>query len=174
MLENNYPVWKSDDGKREFAAFPVAVVGFIINDAREFLMFRLPGDDGWEVVCGKLEAEETPLEGVMRECREEAGSNLILKPLGAFHAYSFQYDTAIQKLLCLAFLLKYESGEPAPGDDMQGAEFRWIALSQILSAQVPVKVPVKYNELFMRAASVFEDWQQQEFRVEYREGKDEG
>ena len=105
----------------------------------------------------------------MRECREEAGSAVVLKPLGAFHSYSYQYDLAIQRLLCLAFLLKYEGGEPAPGDDMQGAEFQWFTLEQILSAQIQVKVPVKYNELFRRAASVFDDWQTQEFRVEYRE-----
>ena len=52
MSHANSPVWKSEDGKREFAAFPVAVVGFIINDAQEFLMFRLPDDDAWQLVCG--------------------------------------------------------------------------------------------------------------------------
>ena len=169
MSQYSYPVWKSEDGKRTFAAFPVAVVGFIINEAREFLMFRLPEDKAWQVVCGGLEAGETPLEGVMRECREEAGQALVLKPIGAFHSYSYSYDTAIQRLLCLAFLLKYESGEPRPGDDMLDAEFQWFTLEQILSNQFQVKVPVKYNELFSRAASVFESWQSQEFRVEYKD-----
>ena len=167
MSHTNHPVWKSEDGSREFAAFPVAVVGFIINDAREFLLFRLPEDDAWQVVCGGLEAGETPLQGVVRECREEAGA-LDLKPLGVFHSYSYQYDSAIQRLLCLAFLLKYEGGEPQPGDDMHGAKFNWFTLEQILSRQIQVKVPVKYNELFIRAVSVFESWESQEFRVEYK------
>jgi 8-oxo-dGTP diphosphatase len=60
------------------------VYGIGFRDGR-FLMVYNPKRKGWEMPGGKLEGMETPLEGMMREYREETGFELEVldcRPMG--------------------------------------------------------------------------------------------
>jgi 8-oxo-dGTP pyrophosphatase MutT (NUDIX family) len=48
------------------------------------------------VINGGLDAEETILDGMLREVREEAGTEIRVRPLGAIHAYTFRFDDHVQ------------------------------------------------------------------------------
>lgn len=110
-----------DSRGRRFALSAAAVLAFIVNNQRQFLMLKHPVRDGWEVINGALDAGETILEGLHREIREEAGAQIQVRPLGTVHAYTFRYDSIVQHMLSIAYLLAYEGGTIQPGDDMAGS-----------------------------------------------------
>ena len=93
------------DGKRKFVCSPVAVMAFIVNDREEILLMAHPDQQGgWQVVNGAMEADETVLQSVLRETREEAGSDLRVRPLGTIHISAFHYDERVRYMLGVAYL----------------------------------------------------------------------
>lgn len=150
---------KTAEGKRQFARFPAAVLGIIVNEKEEILLLAhpdMPGD--WQVVNGALEAGETPLEGTLRETYEEVGSRIRVRPLGTVHVSAFHYDEQVQYMLSIAYLLAYEGGEVQPGDDMAGSQYRWCSLEQINSGEVELIVPPGETWLLARAVDLYRLW----------------
>ena len=162
MTERREPEFTAHNGRR-FAAFPAAVVVFVIDPAsRRFLMMSAPpkrGVTGWESISGAMERGETPFDAAMREVAEEAGSSVGVRLLGVVDVGSFRYDDAVTHMLSIVFVAQYDGGEITPGDDMAGAEVRWMSLDEIHDlADAGVFVLPSETWLFARALRCFDLW----------------
>src|SRR5262245_36029735 len=136
-MPNQQPIIADASGRRMFACSPIAVLPIIVREDERILLLAHPKRHGaWEVVNGALEAEETLLEGVLRETREEVGPDVRVRPLGTVHAYTFYYDDRLQYLLSVCYLLAYEGGEIQPGDDMYGSQAHWWSLDELADDRV--------------------------------------
>lgn len=137
---------------------------FIVNRQEEFLMLSSPKKQtrAWETVSGALEANETILQGALRETQEEIGVDAKVRPLGTVHAYSFRYDEKIQHLISICYLMAYESGQIRPGDDMLGSQYRWMPLQEIEEIRERIVVPSYDIWLFGRALELYKLWGHQE------------
>jgi ADP-ribose pyrophosphatase YjhB (NUDIX family) len=145
--------------KRRFACSPAAVLGFIVNSHEEILLMSNPNEEmGWQVVNGAMEAQETPLEAVLRETKEETGDDIQVRPLGIVHVSSFHYDENVQFMLSIGYLLAYEGGEIVPGDDMAGSEYRWWSLDEILSEEIILIIPPDEKWMIERAIELYRLW----------------
>jgi 8-oxo-dGTP pyrophosphatase MutT (NUDIX family) len=154
------PTIPTADGKRLFACSPAAVIAYIVNEAEEILFLSNPKrPDWWENVNGALEAEESVLDGVLREIREEAGPEIRVRPLGTLHVSTFHYDESARFMLSLSFLLAYEGGPVIPGDDMAGSKFRWFSANDILSGEFQILPPSDQPWLIHRAIELYRLWQ---------------
>ena len=158
-MPNQQPVVTSLRG-RHFATSAAAVLGIVVDQAERILLLssqKRPG--AWEVVNGGLEANETLLEGALREVREEAGSQVRVRPLGVVHASTFHYDDVVQYMISVYFLFAYEGGEVTPGDDMAGSAYRWWSLEE-LRAEPPRLLVPNNDELWLleRAVELYRLW----------------
>lgn len=96
---------------------------------------------GWEFPGGKLAANETPLEGLIRELREEL--NIEVRSAQRVVAYTHQYaDRAIH--LDLWYVTDYV-GTPISAE---GQSIKWITLDELdettlLAADAPMVGPLK-------------------------------
>lgn len=159
MAHNQPPIFAAD-GRRVFAGSAAAVLAFIIDSEERVLLLSHPDyPGGWEVISGALEAEETIVEGVLREIREEAGPAVRVRPLGTVHAGTFRYDSAIQYMISIGYLLAYEGGPIVPGDDMAGSAHRWWRMAE-LHQQRDLKLLVPQGQLWMigRAIQLYRLW----------------
>lgn len=158
-MDESQPLVVSADGRRRFFCSPVAVLGFIVNESLQTLLLSHPARHGrWEVVNGAMEAEETVLQAVLRETREELGDDLWVRPLGTVHVSTFDYDEHVVNMLSVGYLLAYEGGNPKPGDDMSGSEFRWWGLDELASPKVELLIPPGEKWLVERAVSLYRQW----------------
>ncbi len=140
-MPNQQPIVTSVRGRR-FSCSPAAVVGIIVDEAERILLLAHPKNNGaWEVVNGGLEAEETLLEGALREVHEEAGAQVQVRPLGVIYAGTFHYDDNVQFMISVDFLFAYEGGPVQPGDDMAGSAYRWWSLDEMRAEQPLIVVP---------------------------------
>ena len=82
------PIIIDSTGKRRFVCSAVAVSNIIVNQKGEVLLLSSPiknKDGGWQVISGALEAQETVLDGTLREIAEEVGEDVHVRRLGAVH-----------------------------------------------------------------------------------------
>jgi NADH pyrophosphatase NudC (nudix superfamily) len=131
----NQPIIVSENG-RPFATSVVALQAIIINSQEQILLLSSPrrnGDNEWQVVSGGLEAEETVLDGILREVREEVGG-IRVRPLTVLHSQTFHYDDKVRFMIGINYLLCYESGQVVPGDDMADSDFCWWDVAELETA----------------------------------------
>ncbi len=146
-------------GKRQFTCFPAAVLSYIINEREEFLLLAHPQRQGWwEVVNGGMDAGESLLDCALREAHEEAGPDLLLRPLGVVHAHNFHLDAQVVYMFSIGYLLAYAGGTVTPGDDMAGSRFAWFGFDDLLRDDVHVVVPPEGKYLFRRALDLYRLW----------------
>jgi ADP-ribose pyrophosphatase YjhB (NUDIX family) len=152
------PIVTSENGRR-FACNPAAVLVVIVNEQEQVLLFAHPARGGrWEVVSGAVEADETVLEAVLRETREEAGRDLTVRALGTVHTYTYRYDANIPCMISIAYLLAHEGGDIEPGDDMHGSAYRWWSLSAVERERPELFVPHQQRWLLERAVGLYRLW----------------
>jgi 8-oxo-dGTP pyrophosphatase MutT (NUDIX family) len=145
---------------RSFAAFPAAVVVPIVNRRSELLLLESPRRPGWwEPVNGAIDEGETLLQAALREVREEAGSDLRVRPLGVVHASTFAYDARIQRMISVVYLMAHEGGTPVPGDDMRGSRVRWATVSAIEENKLCLLPPLDHGWLQRRVLELFRLWE---------------
>ncbi|MGD2158256.1 MAG: NUDIX hydrolase [Anaerolineales bacterium] len=162
-ISSQQPYVTSINGKRRFACSPVAVMAFIVNERQEILLMKHPDQqEGWQVVNGAMEAEETVLQAVLREMYEEAGTDLRVRPLGTVHISTFHYDENVRYMLSVGYLLAYEGGDIKPGDDMAGSEYRWWSLEDLASPEVKLLIPPGEKWLVERAVDLYRMWRQED------------
>jgi ADP-ribose pyrophosphatase YjhB (NUDIX family) len=143
---------------RPFVTTPIALQAIIMNDEEQFLLLNSPGrDQGWQVVSGALEGEETILDGTLREVGEELGEQVRVRPLGIIHAETFHYDEQVRFMAGTYYLMAYKGGEIVPGDDMAGSEVRWWSLNELRAEGLHFNVTLKLW-LMERAMVVFRLW----------------
>lgn len=143
---------------RSFSTFPVAVQAVIVNEQGQVLLLYSPhryAQETWQVISGGLEANETILQGILREVREEAGEEVKIRPLGLVHAQTFHYDANVRYMLGLYYLLAYEGGQITPGDDMRDSHYRWFSLDQLDTLHFFIP---DLSWLLKRAVSLYHLW----------------
>ena len=161
MSSGDDPAVYAASGRR-FAASVVGVVALIVDAEERFLMFsrdRPPSRDGagvWEAISGGLEARESLIDAVLREVREEAGSELRVEPLGVVHAYTVPFDAVVTHLTSICFLLRCEGGAIIPGDDMAGSDVGWLSAAELSGARIGVPRGVPW--IFERAVELHRLW----------------
>lgn len=149
----------SKSRERSFACYPVAVLAIVVNDQEQVLLLSHPKrPNRWEVVNGALEADETVLDGLMRESREELGNDVRIRPIGTVHTQSFTYDDAVTKMISIVFVAAYEGGMPEPGDDMKGSAHEWFSVADLIAGKIDVIVPSGQAWLFHRALELYRLW----------------
>ncbi len=131
------------------------MAAFIVDDLDRVLILSSPPKRGrtgtWEVVSGGVEPGETLLEAAMREVREEAGTDLRVRPLGVIHGYSFPFDETVEWMISIAFLFACDGGTVRPGDDVANSQARWISPEEIERGEVEIIIPGNQNWLFRHA-----------------------
>lgn len=161
-MPNQQPLIPDASGRRMFACSAAGVLAFIVDPEEHLLLLAHPRRNGeWEVVNGALDAEETILEGVLREIREEVGPAVRVRPLGTVHAYTFRYDEAVQFLISIAYVVAYEGGPIDPGDDMRGSQYRWWRLDELNAESVKLIVPRDQKWMAARAIELYRLWKDQ-------------
>ena len=156
---DNRPVTRSDQISREFACFPAAVLGFVIDRHKRLLMLSHPEEPvRWEVISGALEHGETVVDGTLREITEEAGPGLDLTPLGCFHVESFTLTDDLPPLISVHYLFACNGGEAIPGSDMANCRAAWFTEAEILALGESIVIPRFQPWLFTRAFRCFTDW----------------
>ncbi|MGZ8783545.1 MAG: NUDIX hydrolase [Gaiellaceae bacterium] len=159
MSPDRPPTISTSSG-RVFATHPAAVVVPILNAHEELLLLESPRRPGWwEPVNGAVEGGETLLEAALREVREEAGSDLRVRPLGVVHASTFAYDALVTHVISVTFLMAHEGGEAAAGDDMLGSRVRWATVAEIEAEQLRLVPPLDQPWLRKRMIDLYRLWQ---------------
>ncbi|MBE2221152.1 MAG: NUDIX hydrolase [Anaerolineae bacterium] len=149
---------------RSFPAYAVALQAIIINRNEEILMLHSPTrKQGWQIISGGLDAEETILDGTLREVGEEIGTDAKVRPLGLVHCQTFQYDPGIPYMIGTYYLLVYEGGHIVPGDDMVGSEVRWWSLAE-LTTEDPILHGSTHLWMLERAMDLYRLWKDEEKR----------
>lgn len=144
--------------RRQFAASAVAVQAILINEAEEILLLTSPRrNQGWQLVSGALEANETVLDGAWRELHEEVGSAVEARPLGVVHAQTFHYDASVRFMIGIYYLFAYQGGEIVPGDDMASSECRWWSLGDLRKSTAPFHATVM-PWMLERAVGLYRLW----------------
>ena len=163
------PKTSSETGDRQFSCFPAAVLAIILNDQEQTLMLTSKvRPDQWEVVSGALEANETVLDGVLREINEELGDDIQVQPVGVIHAQTFPYDRAIPDMISIVFVIHYKSGRVQPGDDMADSGHQWFDLSELITGNIDIIVPSGQFWLFKRAVETFRLWKDSPVDLQFR------
>ncbi len=106
----------------------------IVRDGRVLLVKRAvePYKDCWDIPGGFLEAGEHPLDGMMREVREETG--LEVRVLGLLGAYIDRYVFQGEEFFTLSayYVVEPMGGQLRAQDDVN--EFAWFALDALPDA----------------------------------------
>jgi len=90
----------------------------------------------WEFPGGKIDAGESPYEGLVRELREELG--IEVRAADAFITYTHEYPE--RSVTLHVFRVAAWSGRPAP---VEGQALRWERVSALMSAGVlPADLPI--------------------------------
>ena len=163
MLDQQ-PTILDSTGKRRFACTAIAVSSIIVNQRGEILLLSSPiknEDGGWQVISGALEAQETVLDGTLREIGEEVGEELSVRPLGPVHVHSFNYDETVKYMIGIYYLHAYEGGQIQPGDDMKGSQFRWWSMEDLAANNVTLDIPPKGTWILQRAVELYHLWKDQ-------------
>lgn len=169
MYESQYVL--DAGGKRQFACFPASVLAFIIDNDERILLLSHPDRGGmWEVVNGSVEADEYILDAALREVREEVGTDIDVRPLGTFHAFTHHYDENVRYMISLCYVLAYEGGHVIPGDDMAGSDYRWWTLEELHRDSVGLIVPWGQKWLATRAVQLHGLWKDESVNLEPERG----
>ena len=119
----------------------LVVAGLVVDAAGSVLITRRRDDQhmggGWEFPGGKLEAGESPTDGLARELREEVGARVEVGPVWEVlhHAYP-EFD-----LLMIVYACRLAAGEVARAVEV--AALAWCAPSALAGyAILPADAPL--------------------------------
>jgi 8-oxo-dGTP pyrophosphatase MutT (NUDIX family) len=130
------------NGRRRFSCFPAAILGFVVNADEEILLLSHPARKGtWEVINGAVEEGESPVEALLRETSEEAGPNVVIRPVASVHTWRYRFDPAVPAMFSIGYVATYLGGDVVPGSDMALSDVRWATLAEIERGDVRLLVP---------------------------------
>lgn len=102
---------------------PYPCVAAVVRRSKKILLVQRgvpPYKGKWSLPTGFMEIEETPDGACLRELKEETNLNgKILHLIGVYTQKSKMY----KNVLLVAYKVKAESKDPAPGDDTTNAKF---------------------------------------------------
>ena len=110
-------------GRRHFLNSKPCAGGLVVHDGRLLLVRRAfePFKGWWDVPGGFLEAGEHPVDGVVRELREETG--LEVRPGGLVGIYMDRYGPDGDPTMSLYYQCEVIGGAERAGDD--ATELGW-------------------------------------------------
>ncbi|MBI2573837.1 MAG: NUDIX domain-containing protein [Candidatus Wildermuthbacteria bacterium] len=126
--------------------FRIAVKAFIIKDGKALLIKRRSNDahkpGQWDIPGGRMEFGENPLDGVLREAKEEVSLDIaIVFPLLVQH---FTRDDG-QTITMIIFLCKPLSDSVKLSEEH--AEYRWVSAENEAELFPAWLLPVRDNFL---------------------------
>ena len=130
----------------------IKVVGAVIVSDRDEILCALRSPamkmaGFWEFPGGKVEADETPAEAIVREIREELGCDI--EALDIHHDHTHEYEAFTVNLITLH--CRILSGTPVPAEH---AELRWVKRQDLaLLDWLPADLPAISLLMAERAAS---------------------
>ena len=97
--------------------FKIGVFGVIFDTDKKVLLCHRNDYDLWNLPGGRLEKNESPWDGVVREVKEETGLNVkVVKLIGV-------YSKPDKDEIVFSFLCEKESGEITTTDEARSVEF---------------------------------------------------
>ncbi len=146
-----HPQIKTAAGQ-SFPCFPVSILAFVVDTWDRCLLLRRPGQPGWEVINGTLQAGETVPEAVTREIRQKAGAAVQAVYLGVLDAFTFVFDANLPPAITICCLMRYRGGEIELAGDVRGADHHWWETSQV--DLLDLAVPRNRWDLLIRAGEM--------------------
>ena len=100
----------------------------LIEKDGKILVCRGMGDEVWEFPGGRLHDGETPVEGIVREIKEELGIVVTdIRPL--FVGPSFHYKDNAEQVY-IAYICSYD-GSPLKVDAAELEEVKWVSREEL-------------------------------------------
>lgn len=124
----------------------------ILNDHNQLLLVRKNATEYFMQVGGKLEPNELPEQTMLREIREEIGSNANLKSFVG----RFETRAANEKdHLLISYVYQVELSE-LPKIDAEIAEMKWIDLddTETLIAPLTAEIVIPWCQEYLKSLSV--------------------
>ncbi|MFY9914607.1 MAG: NUDIX domain-containing protein [Nocardioidaceae bacterium] len=109
------------------------VTAVVFDDAERVLLTYRADDPRWHLVSGILEPGEQPVEGVLREVREETGLQVSVERMSSCWAGQpvvVPGNGDRCQFLDLAFRCRHLSGEPYAADE-ENTDVRWFPLDEL-------------------------------------------
>ena len=103
--------------QKEQFKFKIGVFGIIFDEKNRILLYHRNDYDLWNLPGGRLEGDETPLEGVIREIKEETGL------VADFERLSGIYSKPDQGEILFQFVCKIIDGEITLNDEADRIEY---------------------------------------------------
>ncbi|WP_449434433.1 NUDIX hydrolase [Pseudomonas putida] len=117
---------------------PLAIIDLhlVLREGRNVLLSLRSGtgfaDGNYGLVAGHLEADETLVQGMCREAREEIGIEIAEQELLLFHV---MHNRSTNDRLAFFFECRKWAGEPINREPEKCAELRWVALDALASIE---------------------------------------
>lgn len=109
--------------------FVIAVLAVVIKERKLLMMKRSPhkkvAPEVWEVLSGRLNRNEQPYEGLLREIQEESGIEVVLEP-EPFDLYVTRYGE--HPMLALLYKASWIKGEVKLSNEH--TEYKWATLRE--------------------------------------------
>ena len=118
--------------------------GRLLSLKRSMREEKAPG--AWEVISGRIEPGEQPLEAAAREAREESGLELAIDPRPIA---SYRGEVVGRNMLVVAYRADAPAGEPAISDEHDA--WAWVAVEEF-AARCPFPRLVAVAALAARTA----------------------
>jgi len=120
--------------------FRAAVSAIIINSNNEILLVSKNGISDWQTVTGWVE-DETIDKAIIREIKEELEIEDI-QLLDIIDTHTFQYND--KKIISTFYLVKYNSGNIVPSDDINNYKYKWFTHDEVKSINIicPTQVEI--------------------------------
>ena len=116
------------------ATFVHVAVAVIINSKNEVLLALRPDEvhQGglWEFPGGKLEPDESPLEALLRECREELGIFVV----SGYPLIKLKHEYDDRTVLLDVFVVDEYKGEAS---GQEGQQIEWVAANRLQHKEMP-------------------------------------
>lgn len=114
----------------------IHVAAAIIVKDNKVLLAKRPDEKHqggkWEFPGGKLDDNETPLQALIRECREEIAIEIDLTSCQLFDTVEFDYGD--KQVVLHFYSVSVFTGEPA---GQEGQQVRWFELADIERLEFP-------------------------------------
>ena len=116
------------------APIPLAGVTAVVLKGEEVLMGRRSDNGAWAPISGIVDPGEEPAETARREALEEAGIRIRVERLLSVHQVPRMTHVGGDQVdyLDIAFLCRWEDGEPWPADG-ELTELRWMAPDEAIA-----------------------------------------
>ena len=137
---------------RYLPCFPAHVLAFVVDSWDRVLLFRRPGQPGWEVLVGLLEPGDTVQDAALRDVGEHVGRQFTVVYLGVLDTFTFDFDATLPPSIQICCLLRHRGGEIVPGKQVKDAEFRWWEVSEL--EQIDLTVPRGRWDLITRSVEM--------------------